>query len=104
MTVRPTPSDPSPRPGIRRTDRPAAPSVPARSSDPAAPATSGTRRDDVQISSQARELQQMDTETRGPGGELSAERLKQVLGRVSDGHYDRPEVRDQVLHQLRKDL
>jgi hypothetical protein len=104
MTVRPTPSDQPQRPGIRRTDRPVSPGVPVRPSEPATPPVSGTRGDEVQISSQARELQQLDAATRGPGGELSAARMKEVLSRLSDGHYDRPEVRDQVLRQLRKDL
>ena len=61
-------------------------------------------RDNVQISSQARELQHMDSAARGPGGELSVDRLRQVVGRMNDGHYDQPEVQEQVVRLLARDL
>lgn len=104
MTVRPTSSGQIPRPAIGRTDRTAGPVSASRPADPSAPTTSGVNRDDVQISSQARELQQMDSAARGPGGELSVERMRQVLGRMNDGHYDQPEVQDQVVRRLARDL
>ena len=104
MTVRPTTSGQTPRPAISRTDRTANPASASRPTDSVAPAASGVRRDDVQISAQARKLQQVDSTARGSVGELSADRLRQVLGRMSDGHYDRPEVQDQALRQLSRDL
>ena len=103
MTVRPTPSGQTPRPAIGRTERPATPAPASRPAEPAPPAVGGTRRDDVQISPQARELQQLDA-ARSAGGELSADRLHQILGRMNDGHYDRPEVQDKVIRRLAREL
>lgn len=104
MTVRPTPSGQTPRSPIGRTDR-TAPSAPSqRQAEPNPAAAAGVRGDRVQISSQARELQQLDLAARGPGGELPAERLRQVLGRMNDGHYDRPDVQEQVIRRLARDL
>ena len=104
MTVRPTSSGQIPRPALGRTDRTASPAPASRPAEAGAPATPGVNRDDVQISSQARQLQQLDSAARGPGGELSADRLRQVLGRMNDGHYDRPEVQEQVVRQLAREL
>ncbi len=106
MTVRPTTSGQTPGPAIGRTDRTASPTSAsaARPAEPNATAAPGARRDDVQISAQARQLQQVDSTTRGPGGELSADRLRQVLGRISDGHYDQPQVQDQVVRRLAHDI
>jgi len=104
MTVRPTTSGQTPRPAISRTDRTATPSSASRPAEPSTTAAFGVRGDDVQISAQARQLQQADSATRGTGGELSADRLRQVLGRMSSGHYDRPEVQDQVVRRLSRDL
>ena len=106
MTVRPTTSGQTSRPAINRTDRTASPASPsaARPAEPSVTGASGVRRDNVQISAQARQLQQADPTTRGTSGELSADRLRQVLGRMSSGHYDQPEVQDQVVRQLSRDL
>ena len=103
MTVRPTPSGQTPRPAIGRTERAATPAPASRPAEPAAPAVGGTRRDDVQISAQARELQQLDA-ARGTGGELSPDRLHQILGRMNDGHYDRPDVQERVVRSLAREL
>jgi len=105
MTVRPTPSGQNPRPAISRTERPLtpAPASGSRTPDQANSASPAPQRDDVQISAQARGLQQADT-TRAVGGELSADRLHQVLGRMTDGHYDSPEVQDQVVRRVARDL
>jgi hypothetical protein len=106
MTVRPTTSGQTSRPAISRTDRTATPGSPStpRTGESNPAAASGVRRDDVQISAQARQLQQSDSTTRGAGGELSAERLRQVLGRMSSGHYDQPAVQDEVVRRLSQDI
>jgi hypothetical protein len=107
MTVRPTSSGQIPGTAIGRSDRTAGPAPASRPTEPnttSASGTTGTRRDDVQISAQARQLQQADAATRGPAGELSAERLRQVLGRMNDGHYDQPEVQDTVLRRVAREL
>jgi hypothetical protein len=103
MTVRPTPSGQTPRPPIGRAQRSATPSSPSRTPEPATPAGSGVRRDDVQISNQARELQQLGGATPA-SGELSAGRLGQVLGRMNEGHYDSPEVQEQVVRRIAREL
>ena len=104
MTVRPTASGQTPRPAIGRTERAASPAPASRPAEQGTPAAPGIRRDDVQISAQARQLQQADSAARGPAGEFSAERLRQVLGRMTNGHYDQPAVQDQVVRQLARDL
>ena len=104
MTVRPTTTGQTPRPAISRTDRTSSPVPASRPAEPNAATTSGVRRDDVQISAQARQLQQVDSSARGSVGELSSDRLRQVLGRMSDGHYDQPEVQAQVVSRLARDL
>jgi hypothetical protein len=104
MTVRPTSSGQIPRPALGRTDRTAGSAAAPRQAEPGGPTAPGVSRDDVQISAQARQLQQLDSAARGPGGELSADRLRQVLGRMTDGHYDRPEVQEQVVRRIARDL
>ena len=104
MTVRPTTSGQTPNPGVNRTGMPAVPATPARPSDASAAPPIAQRRDDVQISSQARELQQMDSGNSGPAGEIQPDRLKEVLNRVSGGYYDQPSVRNEVVRRLSQDL
>ena len=105
MTVRPTQSGQTPRPAVERTGKTAVPNPAARpASETSIPAGPSGQRDDVQISAQARELQQMDTAPRGSASEIPADRLKEVLSRVSSGFYEQPEVRDTVLRRLEQDL
>jgi hypothetical protein len=106
MTVRPTTSGQTSRPAISRTDRTATPGSPSasRPAETNTTAASGVRRDNVQISAQARQLQQTDSAARGTGGELSADRLRQVLSRMSSGHYDQPAVQDEVVRRLSQDI
>ena len=103
MTVRPTTSGQTPRPEIQRTGKPVPSAAPARPGETPAPAAPGSGRDDVQISAQARELQQMDTD-RATSGEIAPQRMRDVLGRISGGYYDQPHVRDEVVRRLSQDL
>jgi hypothetical protein len=101
MSVRPTGSGQTHRTAIDRASQPL-PAASGRAADarslPGAPG-----RDDVRISDQARDLQQADA-SRGPVGELPADRLKEVLGRVAGGFYDQPQVRGEVVRRLSRDL
>jgi hypothetical protein len=102
MTVRPTSTEQSRRPEIGRATSAPAPAS-ARSGDAAAPTAPRAGRDDVRISEQARELQQLDA-GRGPSGELAPDRLKELLGRVASGYYDSPQVRTEVVRKLAQEL
>jgi len=106
MTVHPTPSGQTPRPGVTRTGKSESPVTPVRSGALPAPASPApaAKQDDVSISAQARELQQRDVTGGGPSGELSPERLHQVLGRISSGYYDQPQVQAAVVNRISRDL
>lgn len=103
MTVRPTPSGQHPGIGISSAQRASVGSTPQRQSEPTPVAARDSRRDDVQISAAARELQEAGASS-PPTPELSAARMQQVLGRMSEGHYDRPDVQQEVLRRLLNDL
>jgi len=104
MTVRPTTSGQASSTGITRAGLPLSPPVPARTNDSPAAATPPARRDDVQISSQARELQQMDASPRAATSDIAPDKLREVLGRISGGYYDQPHVKDAVVRSLASDL
>ncbi len=104
MTVRPTPSGQTPGSGISRTGRAPSTGAPLRQGATPVPASPAAKQDDVTISAQARELQQRDTAGRGPSGELSPARLHEVLGRVSSGYYDTPQVQAAVVRRIARDL
>ncbi len=93
MTARPRQPAPltAPKPNLHAVESNAGPVAP-------------TRHDDVRNSGQAHELQQPDAGGRGSAGELAPERLKELLGRLAGGFYDRPEVRDEVIRRLSDDL
>ncbi len=103
MTVRPTSSGQTPRPQVGRAERANTPAAAPRPSEPTTPANAGAGRDDVQISAQARELQQRDA-LQASGGELPADRLREITTRMNDGHYDRPDVQAQVVRRIARDL
>jgi hypothetical protein len=100
MNVRPTqvgPGSPCDAGALKR----------ARSAEPAAEAPEATRipgapSDQVELSEAARELQ-ANLATRAPA-DLSPERWNAILGRLSQGHYDRPEVRDRIIERLAHEL
>lgn len=103
MTVRPTPSGHTPGIPISRTSRPGAGNTPQRPSDASSSSVPDGGRDDVRISDQARELQTAGAPAQG-SPELSPARMREVLQRLSDGHYDRPEVQLEVIRRLSRDL
>lgn len=105
MTIRPPQSGQTSRTPLSRANTPAVPGSSPRPADsgptnaPAAP-----RRDAVQISAQARQLQASDAPGREDASALEPQRLSQILQRMSDGHYDRPEVQDAVLKRIAAEL
>lgn len=104
MSIRPTSSGQTPRPALERTGKSDAANAPARSGDAQAQAApAGVRGDAVQISAQARELQMSGADAPVTGA-ISADRLKSVSERMTNGFYERPQVRDAVLGRLAKDL
>lgn len=98
MTIRPTPSGLSGRIDGTRGDRVAR--TESKTGRTAAPGDAVPRRDDVRISDTARSLQAQAGPEAVPQGELSAERMQAITQRIQQGHYDRPEVIDEVLRQL----
>jgi hypothetical protein len=60
--------------------------------------------DRVELSQAARELQAQLGLDKVPLAELPPERLREVLDRLKQGYYDRPEVRDEVLQRLAGEL
>ena len=103
MTVRPTPSGQNPSIGILRAQRSGVGGAPQRQTETHSGSAQEARRDDVQISAHARELQQVGASAQ-QAPELSPGRMKHVLDRMSEGHYDRPDVQREVIRSLMKDL
>lgn len=103
MTVRPTPSGQTPRPAIARSGKSDATTAPRRPNEAPLPPTRTNGGDDVQISTEARDLQALGA-TQGGAPALAPDRLRQVLQRMSDGHYDRPEVQSEVVRRIAKEL
>jgi len=104
MEIHPTKPGSTPKTGAGRLDRGSAP-LPAQSeehttSEEAAKAA----RDKVQISDEARSLQEQLQHERDLIAQLPPGRLREVLERIYNGFYDRPEVRDVVLQRLAEDL
>ncbi len=103
MKVQPNPSGQTPRPGVNRADR-AAGRTPDRSSPPA-PGLSfeSPARDNAEVSSEARELQRQAA-SGAPEATIEPARMRQVLSRMASGWYDTPEVRNEVVEKIRKEL
>jgi hypothetical protein len=56
--------------------------------------------DQVEISQGARRLLEANELPSGGSAELTPEQLREVLDRIAEGFYDRPEVRDRVIRRL----
>jgi hypothetical protein len=68
------------------------------------PKPTATPQDSVSLSQTVRELQDRLGLDAIPSGTLSPERLKEIVSRVADGHYDRPEVLDALAKHLASEL
>lgn len=107
MVIRP--SNPEPSRHLSAPGTEASPAQPALRRDtksaelpanpPAAPLA-----DRAEVSSAAQELFERLGESAPASGTLAPERAKAVLARLRDGHYDRPEVLDQVARKLQAEI
>ncbi|MBI5170983.1 MAG: flagellar biosynthesis anti-sigma factor FlgM [Candidatus Eisenbacteria bacterium] len=106
MTIRPPQPGQASRTPLSRANTSSAPAPAPRAAEGAPPAGSAPapRQDAVQISAQARSLQAAGHAAHEDAGALEPERLQQILQRMSDGHYDRPEVQDAVLKRIAAEL
>lgn len=104
MSIKPLPSGSSPRPGARTPVGKASP-LPPRSGDEK---VRGTQRDDVpatdnvQVSAAARELQAGMGVV--PSGELTPQRLGEVVEKLAKGGYEEEEVRQETVDRLEEDV
>lgn len=105
MTVRPTTPGPTSHTDITRTGK-----APSRASGPmparpdSTTSGAGKRPDQLEISSEARALQGLEDSERVAAGAVDNSRMREVSRRLADGHYDRPEVVEQVLDRMLNDL
>jgi anti-sigma28 factor (negative regulator of flagellin synthesis) len=60
--------------------------------------------DKVEVSSTAQELHELIGSERIDTNTMPAERLKEILERISDGTYDKPEVIDEIARRAVDDL
>lgn len=102
MKVDPTRSGQTRGTAPERLNDPAA-SPPLRQDRGAAPSPSSPGGDRIELSEGIRELQQSGLE-RAAGSSLSPGRIRDILQKLSNGFYERPEVREDVLRRLRADL
>lgn len=105
MTVRPTQPGLTSRTDIARTSKaPAKPMGSATPSSDAAHSAPLAGADNLEISSEARALQELDSSDPVASGALSNERMLEVSQRIADGHYESPEVIETVVQRLIRDL
>lgn len=108
MTVRPTQPGQTSSSGLNRTGKTPAPATKAarapQTPSPAAPVSPSSHRDQLAISSEARDLQRLGGAAQDTTSELSADRMREVVKRMNDGHYDKPDVMDEVIRRMAKDL
>ena len=101
MDIQPTAPGRTSGTGPGRIDR-APTGAPVRPDGRSSPrlAPPGVKRDDIEISAVARDLQETAGSDAVAGSDLPPARMRQILDRIASGYYDRPEVRDQVLKSL----
>ena len=108
MTVRPTQPGQTSSSGLTRTGKTPTPATPAARAPqtplPATPSSPASQGDRLAISSEARNLQQLGGAAQDTTSELSADRMREVVKRMNDGHYDKPDVMDEVIRRMAKDL
>lgn len=103
MVIRPSNNEPPRRthaPGMEAT--PAQPALPRERAgeNPSAPAPT-SQVDRAEVSSAARALFESALQPAIGGSTMAPERMRGILERVRSGHYDRPEVLDQVAQKIR---
>ena len=101
MAIQPTPSG---RPSQLGSLNEGAAAEATRRGPAAARKTPADAADRVELSPTARELSQASGAETVPAGALDPARLREVLARVGQGFYDRPEVRDAVVLGVARDL
>jgi hypothetical protein len=103
MDIRPTQPGQTPKPGPGRTEKATPGSAAQREekapADPGAPAG-----DQVEFSEEARRLHAALGLEQVPVSELSPERLREVLQRIEQGHYDQPEAIEALTRRLADEL
>lgn len=105
MVIRPSDPEPSrrlPAPGTEASPAPPAIQRESRSAEITTPKPSAA--DHVVVSSAADQLLECVGETSAEAPQLSPARAKAVLDRLRTGHYDRPEVLDQVARKLQAEI
>jgi hypothetical protein len=103
MTIQPTKPGSTPTAGTSRLDRNPALS-PARPADPSTSEVTSAPPDKVQISDAARGLQEQLQNRLELVAQLPPGRLREVLERLNNGFYDRPEVRRAVVESIAEEL
>jgi hypothetical protein len=103
MTIQPTKPESTPTAGTGRLDR-KAPLSPARPADISTPEVISATPDKVQISDAARGLQEQLQNRLQLVSQLPPGRLREVLERLNNGFYDRPEVRRAVVASIAEEL
>ena len=103
MTIQPTKPGSTPTPGTSRLDRNAALS-PARPADTSTSEVTSATPDKVQIPDAARGLQEQLQNRLELVAQLPPGRLREVLERLNNGFYDRPEVRRAVVNSIAEEL
>ena len=103
MTIEPTKPGSTPPAGAGRLDR-NAPLSPARPADSSTSEAASAAPDKIQISHAARDLQEQLQNRRELVAQLPPGRLREVLERLNNGFYDRPEVRRAVVESIAEEL
>ncbi len=103
MNVNPTQPDSTPRPGTGRLHR-ALPDPISRPIQHRTIPSIDEQKDAVEISPAAREMSASTGSGDAGAAGLSPERRTEILDRIAQGFYQRPEVRAEVLRRMGADL
>ncbi len=106
MVIRSSQPDPSRRIPTPGTDATPAPPALQRElgTTETTPSATGTPKDRAEVSSAAQELFESSASSPVSSSSLPADRMRSILERVRSGHYDRPEVLDQVAQKFRAEV
>jgi hypothetical protein len=103
MNIRPPDPDPARRISASGTEAtPAPPALKRQAETPASPAAAPADR--AELSNAARELSERLAAPSAAPTSLSPERMRTVLARIRDGHYDLAPVLDQVARKLQAEF